>query len=151
MNARFDERAQLAAVNFRKLLDSTLHPVRGHALADQKGIYVLYEGEEPVHVGRTRRIRQRLRAHCTPNHNSASFAFKRARRELNRKATYSPIDSRAALQQDPIFGECFRKHVTAVGEMHFRFLSVEDPIDQYLLELYAVLELGLPEDEFDTH
>jgi len=41
--------------------------------------------------------------------------------------------------------------VAAVAEMQVRFLPLDDPIDQYLLELYAVLELGLPEDEFDTH
>ncbi len=35
--------------------------------------------------------------------------------------------------------------------MIVKFLLVVDPIDQYLLELYAVLELGMPLDEFDTH
>jgi hypothetical protein len=35
--------------------------------------------------------------------------------------------------------------------MEVQFLEVADPIDQYFLELYAALELGLPTDEFDTH
>jgi hypothetical protein len=32
-----------------------------------------------------------------------------------------------------------------------RFLEVEDPIDQYLLELYVALELNTSLSEFDTH
>lgn len=151
MNERFLGHIDAATVHFAQLLSQPLLPVRGHGLTEQKGIYVLYEGAAPVHVGRTRKIRQRLRAHCTPNHNSASFAFKRARKELGRKASYSVTNSRAALQLDPVFGPCFQKHVAAVAEMQVRFLPLDDPIDQYLLELYAVLELGLPEDEFDTH
>lgn len=35
--------------------------------------------------------------------------------------------------------------------MMVRFLSVADPIDRYLLELYALLERNMPLDEFDTH
>lgn len=35
--------------------------------------------------------------------------------------------------------------------MTMRFLPVDCPVDQYLLELYAAMELGLNLDEFDTH
>ena len=35
--------------------------------------------------------------------------------------------------------------------MMVRFLSVTDPIDQYLSELYALLARNMPLDEFDTH
>jgi hypothetical protein len=31
------------------------------------------------------------------------------------------------------------------------FVEVTDPVQQYLLELYAHLEFGLALDEFDTH
>lgn len=116
------------------------------------GIYLLVGADGKIeHVGRTRNLKQRLRAHRTPNHNSASFAFKRARRELGIAASYTKVNSRAALQADETFGACFRRHVEAVSSMTVRFLPVADPIDQYLLELYAVLELGMPADEFDTH
>lgn len=121
------------------------HPAR-------PGIYLLIDEDGVVqHVGRTRNLRQRLRAHRTANHNSASFAFKRARRELGIAASYTKANSRAALQADETFGACFRRHVTAVSNMTVRFLNVTEPIDQYMLELYAVLELKMPLDEFDTH
>ena len=53
-----------------------------------------------------------------------------------------------------------RGHITAnhytvtqierVKAMPVRFVEVADPVHQYLVELYAHLEYGLPLDEFDT-
>jgi predicted GIY-YIG superfamily endonuclease len=151
MNTAFEAHVRRVPALYTTLIAQPLLNVRVNELGKQPGIYILFDDAEPVHVGRTRNIRQRLRAHCTPKHNSASFAFKRARRELGQATTYSRATSRSALQSDAVFGPCFRKHVDAVAQMKLRFLEVSDPIDQYFLELYAALELGLPTDEFDTH
>jgi hypothetical protein len=138
---------------FTALMDAPLIPVRGgssHPAAS--GIYVLYEGGRAEHVGRTRNLLVRLRGHTSNNHYSASFAFKRTRRELNRtRASYRSTNSRAALAKNDIFGPAFRRQIDLVRAMEVRFLAVPDPVDQYLLELYAALELDLPLDEFDTH
>lgn len=115
------------------------------------GIYVFYEAGEAVHVGRTRNVAARLRAHLTKSHNSASFAFKRARRALGRKATYSPIGSRANLLLEPDFRAEFYRQIDLIRSMDVRFVPVQDPILQYLLELYVHIALDLPLDEFDTH
>lgn len=151
MNVEFAARIQRIPGLFVDLVAREPAPMDAGAHPNHPGIYILYEAGVPVHVGRTRKLRRRLQAHCTPQHNSASFAFKRARRELGVHASYRAANSRAALQADDIFGPCFRRHVDAVRSMQVRFLSVPDPIDQYFLELYAVMELGLPQDEFDTH
>lgn len=151
MNEQFRGHVKRAPALYELLRSQPIHSVRSHSLGKQAGIYILWEASVPAHVGRTRNIRQRLRAHCTPNHNSASFAFKRARRELEQPTTYNRQTSRAVLQNDPVFGPCFRRHVEAVGQMEVQFLEVADPIDQYFLELYTALELELPTDEFDTH
>lgn len=151
MNSAFQVHVSRAPALYAALTSQPLLDVRSNDLRKQPGIYILYDGDGPAHVGRTRNIKQRLRAHCTPNHNSASFAFKRARRELGQATTYNRTTSRAALQIDEVFGPCFRKHVDAVAQMKLRFLEVSDPIDQYFLELYAALELSLSTDEFDTH
>ena len=151
MNPLFSTHVDRAPILFASLTQSPKLPVRKSGLGRKKGIYIFYEGDTAVHVGRTRNIRQRLTAHCTANHNSASFAFKRARRELNQITTYNVTTSRAMLQKDEIFGPCFQRHVQAVAEMEVQFVEVVDPIDQYLLELYVALELNLPTDEFDTH
>lgn len=152
MNKMFASHTARMPSLFRELMNAEPLPVNAAGHPAAPGIYLLIDGSGSVqHVGRTRNLRQRLRAHRTANHNSASFAFKRARRELGIVASYKKTNSRAALQADEIFGACFRRHVDAVSAMTVRFLSVTDPIDQYLLELYAVLELNMPLDEFDTH
>ena len=43
----------------------------------ERGIYVFYENEVPVYVGRSRKLKERLQVHSRPSsgHNSATFAF----------------------------------------------------------------------------
>lgn len=152
MNKTFASHTERMPSMFRELISAEPLLVNAAGHPSAPGIYLLIDSNGSVqHVGRTRNLRQQLRAHRTANHNSASFAFKRARRELGIVASYTKANSRAALQADEIFGACFRRHVDAVSAMIVKFLLVVDPIDQYLLELYAVLELGMPLDEFDTH
>jgi predicted GIY-YIG superfamily endonuclease len=152
LNETFAKHASHMPALFASLIEAGPKPVGASGHPTAPGIYLLVDAAGKIrHVGRTRNLRQRLRAHRTPNHNSASFAFRLARRELGIAASYTKANSRAALQADETFGACFRRHVAAVSNMTVRFLPVPDPIDQYLLELYAVLELGMPADEFDTH
>ena len=137
---------------FRQLLASTAFTRKG--LAEHKGkagVYVFFENGVPVHVGRTRNLAGRLRGHVTKSHFSASFAFKRTRIEQGRVATYVPKGSRADLARDAVFKAAFHRQIEQVKTMDVRFVEVSDPVQQYLLELYAHLEFGLPLDEFDTH
>lgn len=140
------------ARQFELLMASESRPMRGGpSHPNSGGIYVLYEGDRPVHVGRTRKLRKRLQGHCSESHYHASFAFKRARIETGIKADYRPGNSRVALAADEHFRPVFMRHVALVRTMSYRFLQVDDPVDQYLLELYAAMELGTSMDEFDTH
>ncbi len=52
---------------------------------------------------------------------------------------------------NPIFAAAFAKSLAEVKGMAVRYLQVDDPIDQYLLELYAALELRTSLSEFGTH
>jgi hypothetical protein len=117
----------------------------------KKGVYAFFENGKPVHVGRTRNLRGRLRGHITLSHFSASFAFKCARRELNMHATYKSEGSRSQLMLHDTFGPEFERQIAKIKVMEVRFVEVDDPVAQYLLELYAVLEWDLSLDEFDTH
>ena len=87
----------------------------------------------------------------TASHYSASFAFKRARTETGIKASYKKGEGREALLANPVFASAFAKALAEVKGMTVRYLVVVDPIDQYLLELYAALELETSLSEFDTH
>ncbi len=153
MNAAFQE----AVADVPRLfgLLSKCEPFIEKGIASQRGkagIYVFFEDGKPVHVGRTRNLQARLRGHTTTNRRApASFAFKRTRRILKKFATYRPDGSRSALMRDPEFAAEFDRQLASVKSMHVRFVEVGDPIKQYLLELYATLEFGLPIDEFDVH
>lgn len=152
MNVIFAETTQSIPALFEKLAASRFFTEKG--IAAQKGrsgVYVFFEEGRAVHVGRTRNLAQRLRAHITRSHHSASFAFKRARRELGLSATYMAKGSRGELAKDPIFAAAFHRHIELLRNMGVRFVEVPDPLQQYLLELYAHLEYGLQLDEFNTH
>lgn len=49
------------------------------------------------------------------------------------------------------FKRAFAKNKERLRSMTIKFLIIENPVDQYLLELYATMSSGLPLDEFDTH
>lgn len=152
VNAHFQRVTGSVPSLFAKLMSS--EPFTAKGTADQKGrpgIYVFFDGDTPVHAGRTRNLGGRLRGHVTKSHYSASFAFKCARRALNMIATYTPEGSRAFLAKDEVFRPEFHRQVERVKGLSVRFIEVADPVQQYVLELYACLELGLPLDEFETH
>lgn len=152
MNERFSAAVGTVPQLFQKLAVSSYFTAKGIAAQRGKsGVYAFFENDVAAHVGRTRNLQGRLRGHVTRSHYSASYAFKRARRELGLAATYVTAGSRAELVKDLVFQECFYRHVEIVKTMNVRFIEVPDPVQQYLLELYAHMEYGLSLDEFDTH
>ena len=152
MNTHFAAKVEAVAFKYPELLAAPLLPMRGGpSHSADGGIYVLYEGNEAVHVGRTRNLRRRLQGHCSESHYHASYAFKRARAETGKKADYKPGNSRTVLAASPDFRPAFLRQVQKIRQMTYRFLPVADPVEQYLLELYAAMELGTSMDEFDTH
>jgi hypothetical protein len=152
VNPQFAAKITMIVSRYGELAAVRLLPMRGgpsHSTA--AGIYVLYEDGRPVHVGRTRNLRKRLQGHCSESHYHASYAFKRARAETGKRADYKPGNSRKVLAVAPDFRPAFLRQVQAIRQMQYRFLPVADPVEQYLLELYAAMELGTSMDEFDTH
>ena len=115
-------------------------------------IYLLYEDDEPVYVGRTRDLRRRLGDHMRPSNNrySATFAFRLAKKDA--KSSGVSIDRPdAALEADPDFDAIFRAAKKRVASMHVRYLELRDPIEQTLLEVYAAESLATPYNSFETH
>jgi hypothetical protein len=71
-----------------------------------RGIYLFSEGGKDLYIGRTNRMRHRLRGHCvtSANHFSATFAFRIARKETGKtKASYAQSGSRPELLKDAAF------------------------------------------------
>jgi CO/xanthine dehydrogenase Mo-binding subunit len=152
MNERFREHVESMPALFQALDSSAPFAVSGAVEHRRKaGVYAFFEKGRPVHVGRTRNLQQRLRSHVRESHLSASLAFKLARRALGKKATYKTKGSRADLMNDPAFYAAFATQLARVKAVEVRFVEVPDPIDQYLLELYAHIVYRLELDEFDSH
>jgi hypothetical protein len=151
MNAEFERRTSEIPGRFEVLMQQPLALLSKTNFPKSPAIYVFYFENIPVHVGRTKNLQQRLRGHVANSHYSASFAFKRARAETGIKATYRKGEGRADLLADPLFADAFAKALSEVADMQIRYLEVPNPIDQYLLELYAALELKTSLSEFETH
>jgi predicted GIY-YIG superfamily endonuclease len=86
-----------------------------------RGVYLFSEGPAHLYVGRTNRLCERLRGHCTPSgsHFTATFAFRIARRTTGRMAaSYSQAGSRANLLKNAEFAAAFVDAKRRIGSIH---------------------------------
>jgi hypothetical protein len=119
----------------------------------QRGVYVFYEGGKPIYVGRSRRMRARLREHGQPSsdRNSATFALMIAQEEAAGRGTDCKSVKKADLVQDARFKPLFAAAKERVARMKVQVVEIEDPVEQTLFEVYAALALGTPYNDFKTH
>jgi hypothetical protein len=155
MNEQFLAVIESLELKFQQLL--AMSPIRYSSLPRQlpsRAIYLFSEAGVYLYVGRTNKLRERLRGHCIPGstHYSATFAFRIARKATGmNRATYSPASSRAILVNDPVFGPAFTDAKRRVAEMDIRFVEETDPVKQALLEIYAATVLSTPYNDFENH
>src|SRR5947207_2390384 len=152
MNARFREHVESLEPKFRQLI--TMQPLHVDSLPRQmprSGIYLFSEGDQHLYVGRSKRLRHRLRYHSSDRYLVASFAFLLAREATGQlKATYTKRGSRAELQQQPTFQKAFSSSSTRIRAMDIRFVEESDPVRQPLLEVYAAIALNTKYNKFET-
>ncbi len=122
-------------------------------LADipKQGVYAYYEGNKALYVGRSNRLRERLREHCGDGstHTSATFAFNIAKEEWGPSADDV---TRKKLEEDPGFNKVFSEARKRVREMKIRVVQIDDQITQALFEINAALALETTQyNKFDTH
>ena len=155
MNEIFQTHVDAMEPSLKALLEMV--PISGSHLPPDvplRGIYLFSDGDQHLYVDRSNRIRQRLQSHCRPSsgHNSATFAFRIARKETDiLKATYSRKGSRAKLEKDAEFGSAFKEAKARVRAMDIRYIEETVPIRQALLEMYVALSLETPYNDFDNH
>jgi len=154
MHPRFLTAIEQLEPKFQQLV--TMAPVRYGAISvpvPDRGIYLFSEGHDHLYVGRTNRLRGRLRDHCSPggDHNKATFAFFLARHETGRRATYTKSGSRKELCLDSIFGPTFTRAKERVSRMDIRFVEEGNATSQALLEIYVATVLGARYNDFDNH
>lgn len=114
---------------------------------DFSGCYVMVEGDYPRYVGISRKVLDRLRQHVRgKTHFDASLAYSIAQR---RRPTKGFRDSAMA---DPEFVEAFREGQAYLRSLHVGFVQIDNPLELYLFEAYAAMELGTSEwNTFRTH
>jgi len=150
--------------NFRALVDklpilmfqlsnAQLRPWNNLGELPLKGIYVFYEDNVPIYVGRTNRIRKRIKEHgqmCS-GHNKAPFAFNLAKKEAIVLGIELTV-TRDMLNQDTAFVVLFLNAKKRVSNMSLRVVEIHDPIVQTLFEVYASMELKTNEyNSFENH
>ena len=141
------------ADNLQKYLEILLEELNNSGFNDIKsieninGLYVFYENNIAVYVGRTNRnrMKQRIKEHSAAysNKNSATFAFKIAK-EIKRQPELKDIDAK-----DPDFLLAKER----VSKMQVKHIVVNDPIIQTILEPYLAFKLKTMEkyNDFMTH
>lgn len=151
MNDEFNQIVGHMPILLEKLISSPLRPWEDLGNPPKRGIYVFYENGQAIYVGRTNRMRKRLKEHGrrSSTHNSAPFAFNSAKEAAGRLGV-DVSRQRSILEQDPVFAGLFAQAKKRVSQMSVRMIEINNPIEQTIFEAYASMELKTPND-FDTH
>jgi predicted GIY-YIG superfamily endonuclease len=152
MNAKFEKIINQVSDLMQQLANSPLRQRNSLGDIPNKGIYVFYENEEPIYVGRSNRMKDRIQEHGRKSsyHNSATFAFILAKEIANEQG----IDinkTRNALESDSTFRNIFLEQKERVSGMKVRVIEINDPIIQTIFEVYVSMELNTEYNDFDTH
>ena len=123
------------------------------ALPGCQGVYVLYEHDTPLYVGRSDRLADRLLEHGRPANGpeSATFAFNLAYRQWQPEMDLTKVsrEERQAFKLAPeaLFADAKRR----VRKMCVRAVEITDPVEQAVFEVYAHVELRTPYNSFRNH
>jgi predicted GIY-YIG superfamily endonuclease len=117
--------------------------------SDFSGCYVLIDvhKEEPIYVGISRRVVQRVLEHVKGRtHNSASLLYRMA----SEKAPHS--NTRDAAMRSDAFKQAFEESKKYIKSLSVAFIEIGDPVELYLFELYCCMELDTSRwNTFRTH
>lgn len=152
MNVQFQRTIERFPQYMTELLKTA--PVQFNQLKDipKQGIYVYYENDKPIYVGRSKNLRQRLRQHYqqSSDHHSATFAFMVAKQDAKKRG-YNLKGTRDTLQKEDAFSQVFAEAKSRVRNMKIQIIQVDDPVEQTLFEVYAALELKTEYNKWETH
>jgi hypothetical protein len=150
VNEKFKPYVEKLEYKLHQLL--SMKPVKLSALPrrmPQMGVYLFSEGDEHMYVGRTRRLKQRIKEHS--NILGAPFAFRLARDETGYVTpTYRKRGSRDDLFSRPEFRRALENAQERIQNMDIRYVEETDPITQTLLEVYVAVVLETKHNRFAT-
>ena len=152
MNAKFEDIINQFSDLMQQLVDSPLRQRNSLDDIPNKGIYVFYENNEPIYVGRSNRMKARIQEHGRKSsiNNSATFAFILAK-EIAKGKNIDINKTRKALESVSTFRNIFFEQKEKVSKMNARVIEVDDPIIQTIFEVYVSMELNTKYNDFDNH
>jgi hypothetical protein len=126
----------------------------GRVSCPKKGIYVLFEKNKAIYVGRSNNVKRRLTDHCSlsSTHFSATFAFRLAIKEYKNKYGEIKKGTRKDLVKNSHFARLFIESKNRVSKMGIKTVEINNPITQTIFEVYAVMNFGTHEfNSFENH
>jgi hypothetical protein len=117
------------------------------------GVYLLAEGDNVLHVGRTRNLQERRRNQTGLNNDryTATHAFRRAAADAAAAGHLGLPSNRAELEVHPTFAPYFQVAKQRMRACDFRCVKIADPPQQATFEIFASIALGLPRELWQTH
>jgi hypothetical protein len=117
------------------------------------GVYLLAEGYDVLHVGRTRNLQARRREQTglKNDRDTASHAFRRAVADATGAGHVGLPSKRADLEAHPTFAPYFQAAKQRMRACDFRCVGIADPPQQATFEIFASIALGLPHELWRTH
>jgi len=155
MNERFKNLTDKMPLLLQSLLKQP--PIRiediGITQVPQKGIYVFFEESKPIYVGRSNRLKQRLREHSqsSSDHFNATLAFRIAKNSDISTQMKKEKKTNQQMMENSDFTEQFEAAKERISKAIIRFVEIEDQVEQAVFEIYAHLELRTELNDFDTH
>ena len=148
----FEEIKQQMGPLLAKLEDSDKETFVTRKRLPNRGVYVFYEGDDALYVGRSNQIWERIRTHgrAGAGHNQATFAFRLLAKQQNLEIGHSAASNRAEVAKS--YFEEFRKQKLQVRNMNIKAVEITDDTVSYFFEAYAILALETTEyNKFETH
>ncbi|MBK6836520.1 MAG: GIY-YIG nuclease family protein [Bacteroidetes bacterium] len=117
--------------------------IKREELPKYRGIYVFYENDRPIYVGRANNIRSRIQWHTrkSSGSESASFAFNLAKMEFENNDETTKR-KRADLMAISEFREIFDKHKLNLSNCKIKCIEIENDALQTMFEPYLSIKLG---------
>lgn len=117
-----------------------------------RGVYVFYDGEKALYVGRSNQIWKRIGTHGREgaSQEQASFAFRLLAKNYNLTVGHGTGANRSQVAKR--YAAEFREQKRRVRSMTVRAVAVTDDTKSYFFEAYAILALGTTEfNKFEPH
>ncbi len=137
--------------------------------SSNKGIYVFYENDCPLYVGRSDDLINRIQIHGRDSSlkSQAAFASNIAKGKVmadykrnspglckSKRQWRHDLDWELAKENSEFrekFMAEFKKAKKRVHKMQFRVVEVKDSVSQAIFEIYAHMALETPYNNFDNH